>query len=188
MQTLTVVNDCIGTMGEEPLALITDPHPFKSAALSILGTVDRGMQAKGWWFNTEVLKIALDVDGFINLPADTISIRTTNPDYVQRYTKLYDRANGTHVFTADQTITLLRLVPFEQTPELYGAYAAAETVLRFQKRYDGDTAKERSLQGERNAARIEANAENIRQEKVNLIEANPRLTYIKNTVRDLRGR
>jgi hypothetical protein len=192
MQRLTVLNDALGTMGEAPLNAIDDPHPYRGAALSILDTVNRTFQARGWWFNREVLTIAPGgLDGYIYLPGDAISVRHENPDYVQRYNRLYntksDGANP-YIFTEEQEVTILRLIPFEQTPELYAAYAAAEAVQRFQKRYDGDSQKTRELGRELTEARIAAMAEETRQVGANLIESNARLVYLKSITRQVRGR
>jgi hypothetical protein len=188
MQLLTVINNCLGTMGEAPLNAVDDSHPFRAAAVSILNTVDREFQARGWWFNREVLTIAPSgLDQGIYLPGDAISVRTSDANLVQRYRRLYNKSTGSYVFDADVEVTIIRLVPFEHTPELYAAYAAAEAVQRFQKRYDGDSTKTRQLADELREARIQAQAEETRQAKANLIDANVRLSYIKSRVRDVRG-
>lgn len=189
MLTLTVINNCLGSMGEVPLNAIDDAHPYRAAAVSILNSVNREFQARGWWFNRESIRLQPSaLDSSIYVPGDTINVRTSNRNYVQRYRRLYNLEGGTYVFTEAQDVTLIRLVAFEETPELYAAYAAAETVWRFQKRYDGDSEKARSLMVELKDARIAAQAEETRMAQANLIEANPRLAYIKSKVRSLRGR
>lgn len=189
MLTLTVLNNCLGTMGESPINSIDDPHPYRGAAVSILNSVNREFQARGWWFNRETLTLTPGaLDSSIYLPGDTIGVITDDPRYVQRYRRLYNTEDGSYVFAAPVKATLRRLVPFEETPELYAAYAAAEAVQRFQKRYDGDSQKTRELRDELTAARIAANAEETRQVQANLIESNPRLAYIKSRIRDVRGR
>lgn len=189
MLILTVVNDMLGTMGEAPLNSIDDPHTYRAAGISILARVNREFQARGWWFNREALTIQPGaLDSNIYLPGDTINVRTENRNYVQRYRRLYNLDGGTYVFDKEQDVTLLRLVPFEETPELYAAYAAAESVMRFQKRYDGDSEKSRTLGKELMDAKVAANSEETRQTRTNLIESNPRLTYIKSLVRNVRGR
>lgn len=188
MLILDVVNDCLGTLGEAPLDDMTDAHPYKSACVSILGTVNRTLQGRGWWFNREVATLTPSVpDGFLLLPASTINVRASST-VVQRHNKLYDRANNTSVFTAPLEVELVYLLDFEEAPELFASYAAAETVWRFQKRYDGDSTKTRQLGEERDTAKAEANAEETRQVAANLIEGNARLSYIKSRVRDIRGR
>jgi hypothetical protein len=189
MQKLTVINDALGTMGEAPLNAVDDPHPYRAAIVSILNKVDREFQARGWWFNREELTLSPGaLDSSIYLPGDAISVRTDNKNYVQRYRRLYNLDGGTYVFDKDVDVTIIRLVPYEQTPELYAAYCGAEAVLRFQKRYDGDSEKTRDLRKEVEAAMIAANTEETRQVQANLIESNVRLSYIKSRVRLVRGR
>lgn len=189
MQILDVINDCLGTMGETPLNAEDDAHPYRPAAVSILDRVNREFQARGWWFNRETLTLAPSaVDSAIYLPGDTINVRTADRTIVQRYRRLYDTANGTYVFTSSKEVTLIRLVPFKETPELFAAYAAAEAVLRFQKRYDGDSQKTRELDREQLNARIAANAEETRHVQANLLDSNERLAYIKSRVQAVRGR
>lgn len=189
MLQLTVINSMLGTMGEAPLNAIDDPHPYRGACVSILNTVNRDFQARGWWFNREQLTLQPGaLDSAIYLPGDTINVRTENRNYVQRYRRLYNLDGGTYTFTESQDVELVRLVPFEQTPELFAAYVAAEAVLRFQKRYDGDSQKTRELGHELADARTYAQAEETRQARANLIESNVRLSYIKSRVRMVRGR
>lgn len=189
MLILTVINDMLGTMGEAPLNAIDDPHPYRAAGVSILNTVNREFQARGWWFNREALTLQPGgLDSSIYLPGDAISVRTENRNYVQRYRRLYNLDGGTYVFDQAQDVTIVRLIAFEETPELYAAYAASEAVMRFQRRYDGDSDKSRQLAREVMDARMAANAEETRQVKANLIESNVRLSYIKSKVRAVRGR
>ena len=189
MLTLTVLNNCLGTMGEAPLNAVDDPHPYRGPALSILGSVNRELQARGWWFNREALTLQPGaLDSCIYLPGDTIGVLAEDPRYVQRYRRLYNIETGDYVFTTPVDVELRRLIPFEETPELYAAYAAAETVIRFQKRYDGDSQKTRELGRELADARIACSSEETRQVQANLIESNVRLSYIKAQVRSVRGR
>lgn len=189
MLTLTVVNNMLGTMGEAPLNAIDDAHPYRGACVSILSTVNREFQARGWWFNREQLTLEPSaLDGSLYLPGDAISVRTEDRNYVQRYRRLYNLDGGTYVFTASEDVEIVRLVPFEETPELYAAYCAAEATQRFQKRYDGDSAKTRELGRELADARIAAVSEETRQVQANLIESNVRLSYIKSRIRQVRGR
>jgi len=189
MLVLTVINNMLGTMGEAPLNAIDDPHPYRAACVSILNTVNREFQARGWWFNREELTIEPGaLDGGLYLPGDAISVRTEDRNIVQRYRRLYNLDGGTYVFTESQDVVILRLVPFEHTPELYAGYAAAEATLRFQKRYDGDSQKTRDLEKELKDARVAAMSEETTQVKANFIDSNQRLSYIKSVTRSVRGR
>ena len=180
MLKLTVVNDCLASMGETPLNAITDPHTYRGAALSKLDAANTEIQSRTWWFNRETMTIAPSpIDGRIYLPGDVIEVITAVTAYVQRGNILYDAANGTDVFTSSVTMTIVRLLPFEQVPAVVAAYIAAKAVLVFQTEYDGDVAKARDLAKLMSEAQAYANAANIRNTAANLIDSNDRLMFIK---------
>jgi len=187
MQLLTYINDCLGTMGEAPLNAEDDPHPYRAACVSILDSVNRECQALGWWFNREFLTLHPDaLDSGIYVPGDTINVRLDEPGVVQRYRRLYQTKGGTYVFTKPLDVTLIRLVPFKECPELYATYVAAEGVVRFQSRYDGDTAKSRELKDTRDKAKGYLSSEETRQVKANMLDSNARLQFIKRHARNIR--
>lgn len=188
MLKLDVVNRCLGSMGQVPLNSLTEPHRFKGAALALLTQIDKQVQAKGWWCNKECLTLSPSgLDSAVYLPGDTINVETNQRGYIQRGRRLYDRFKGTYTFTAPVSVTLIRLVPFEDLPELLAALIAADVVVRFQAEYDGDRAKAELLVSEARDARLEANAENIRQSEVNLHTSNYSLNRIKRKARGVRG-
>lgn len=180
MQTLTVVNQMLASMGEVELASLTDTHPFLPSALSTLDNQNRNIQSKPWWFNEETVTLEVNpIDNSIYLPGDTLEIITCNPNYVQRGSRLYNKDGGTYEFDLAQTVTLRRLLDFEDLPELAAQYIAAEAVLRFQSNYDSDGTKRQELMTVRDDARITLNAEETRQRKVNRLINNPRLARLK---------
>lgn len=180
MQTLDVVNECLGTMGETPLNTLAEPHAFKGAALSLLTKLDKSCQAVGWWYNRETVTLQVSaLDSKIYLPGDTINVRPCNPRVAQRGRILYDTENSTPVFTEAQDAVLVRRVPFDELPESVSNYIAAKVVLRFQSVYDGDTAKTRELQNQLTMAYIELRADETRNTQANLVDSNARLQQIK---------
>jgi len=197
MQTLTVVNEMLGTMGETPLNTLEDPHTYRGACLSTLDRVNREVQAKGWVFNREFLTLQPGaLNGHIYLPGDFIAVRVQRKrsgaatrTIVQRGRRLYDTGSygseGTYVFTESVDVELVRLVPFEDLPESPAAHIAAVSVVEFQSKYDGDVAKTREL-----VARISGpmgtlaalQSEETRATQVNMIESNPRLMRLRRII------
>jgi hypothetical protein len=180
MQTLTVVNQMLGTMGEAPLASLEDSHAFRGACISTLEAESTRIQAKGWWFNMETVTLTPQVNGRISIPNDAIAVRTPTRSTAQRGRYLYDLDNGTFVFeNALNDCTLIRAVTFEDLPESAAAYIAACAVLRFQTKYDGDTAKTRQLQAEEQTALVDINTDHIRNRRSNFINSNAKLMRLK---------
>jgi len=187
MQIIDVVNDCLGSMGEAPLNSLSDPHRFRGAAQRTLERYNRRLQSRGWWFNRETLTLdpgALDSN--IYLPGDTIAVRDLDTGVAQRGDRLYNLETGDYVFTAPVEVTLIRLVPFDEVPEVVAQYIAAAAVAKFQTLYDGDTAKARDLKEDRDIAQIEATAQETRESRANMIHSNLRLQRIKFRARGVR--
>lgn len=194
MQTLDVINEMLGTMGQAPLNTLDDPHPMRGACLSTLAKNSRNVQAVGWWFNRESLTITPSVlDSGLYLPGDVISVFVPHDkntgevlaNVVQRGRRLYDTEKGSYVFTSAVTVELRRLLEFEDLPEVAAAYIAARAVKEFQLKYDGDSQKTRDLDDFIKDPVIGAysalNAEEIRQGKANFLEQNQRLQRLKLT-------
>lgn len=198
MQSLDVVNEMLGTMGEAPLNSLSDAHAFRGACLSTLNNLNNQIQAKGWWFNRELLALAPSaLDSSIYLPGDAINVRVprlttgrSTRNYVKRGRRLYNLDTGTYEFTDTVDVEVIRLVPFQELPETAAQYIAAKAVLQFQSKYDGDTAKTRELRERiesRDGAYAAINAEETRSRQVNLIESNSRLQRLKRVTRAARA-
>lgn len=180
MRVIDVVNDMLGTMGEAPLNSLSDAHSFKGAAQRVLNRENRTIQSNGWWYNREVFTGTPELNtGKIYLPTDTIGIRG---NYIQRGRVLYDPVEGTDVFTSPQTVVLIRLIQFEDLPEIAASHIASAAVARFQSDYDGDSTKSRELGMLAAANAANAQAEETRQVRANLITANDKLMTIKASV------
>lgn len=190
--TLDVVNQCLATMGEAPLNSLTETHGFRGAAIRRLAQADKSTQGRGWWYNTEERDLTPSPDdGYIYLPGDIIKVNfgfvsVTGVNcgqwqgrYVQRGRRLYDVVDGTYTIVENLRAQIIRKIPYEDVPECVADLIAADAVLRFQSDYDGDNNRRVELQQELQRALIYANAEDIRQRRVNLYALNPRLQRIK---------
>lgn len=180
MQTLTVVNLMLGTMGEKPLNSLTDSHAMLPAALGKLDENNRAIQADGWWFNMEDLQLTpSNIDASIYLPNDCLSIRTPIYNLVKRGNRVYNLDGGTYEFTAPLDVELIREVEFEDLPEIAATYISKKAILAFQVDYDGDTAKARLLDNEIRQAFIGINSAHTRNRRSNFIKSNVRLARLK---------
>lgn len=188
MQTIDVINDMLGTMGERPLVSLNDTHALLSAGLAKLAKQSEEVQAKGWWFNMELLTLTPSpTDSAIYLPNDCLGIRTDDTSLVKRGNRIYNLTGGTYVYTGSSLdLMLIRSVPFEDLPSSAAAYVAARAVQDFQLDYDGDTAKARDLQGEVARCRVEINTEHTRARHTNLVENNVSLQRLKSFTRRAR--
>lgn len=196
--TLDVVNECLGTLGETPIAALTEYHEFKSSVLRILNKENTSLQAPGWWFNTEAIELVPNPSNEIVLPTDclkwTSGVRTKDtlirgvakPWIVKRGSRLYDTRTQSYTLTGSVVGEIIRLLPFEDLPIVVNDYVAASTVLKFQSSYDSDNGKRNELSSTFATARTAARAEDIRQRAANLVLSNTRLSRIKRVTQILR--
>lgn len=200
MKTLDVLNECLGTMGERPLNSIVDPHSFRGAVLATLDRLSRQVQAAGWWFNREPISLAPSaLDSGIYLPGDTLEVRvyreafTNKPtrQVVLRGNRLYDLDKGSYTFTEPVDVEIVRLIPFEQLPEIAAAHIGTMALWAYQTSYDGDQAKSREIKDRiynASTGTLQAiNSIETRQRQVNMIESNVRLQRIKSITRRARS-
>lgn len=197
MQKLNVVNDMLGTMGEAPLNSLTDSHEFRGSCLRVLDQVSRRVQARGWYFNREKKTLSPQPsNGHIVLSNDILEVRadpywtdSNLTGVVKRGSRLYNTDGGTYVFDKDVDCILIRLVQFEDLPEVAAQHIAATAVASFQRSYDGDSTKTRQLtmesidQSTDQGTLLELRAEEIRQAKANMLRNNVPLQNIKRLVR-----
>jgi hypothetical protein len=176
---LDVINEMLGTMGEAPLNQLDEDHPFVAAGRRFLDTANRRLQAKGWWFNKELLKFVPDASSsFVYIPSDIMSVRESDVRrcrfrYIQRGDRLYDLSNSTYEITENPVyLDVVRLVPFDGLDHLAQNAVALQAVLRFQLNYDADPQKTADLKQELADVWMTLNAEHTRQVKANFIYNN----------------
>lgn len=180
MRILDVVNEMLGTMGQLPLNSVTQSHPYLAPALAALDDKNRQIQAIGHYYNTETLRGLPDaVDGRILLSPDILEIRSETRNLAQRAGRLYDLDKGDDVFTEPVDMKIVRLIPFEDLPELPAQHIASAAVLAFQRSYDGDRAKTEDLTRETRESRAEMRAQHIRAMRANLLDINPFISRVR---------
>lgn len=182
MLTRDVLNRCLATIGERPLNAVTDPHPFKGAALMQLDIADRALQARGSWFNEETVTLQPSAhDGLLYIPGDALSV-VNWPRYRRLTTRgriVHDNDLGAPAKDECLLVTIRRRVPFDELPITAANYIGLRAVLAFQREYDGDSTKTRMLESEVEDARVAYNTEDTKQRRQNVYDNNLRLQNIK---------
>ena len=141
---LDAVNEILASIGEAPIATLDDNFVDGESARAKLHQVSRQVQASGWSFNTENdWVLTPDVNGYINLPIDFHSVVINDdPDhrvYVKRGNRLYNRLEQTYEFTDPVTATkVVRILPFDELPELLRQFIVVRAGRRFQATLEGD--------------------------------------------------
>lgn len=166
MNKLDVVNAMLGTLGENPLNSLEQPHELKEQGLRMLDLCLTSLLDRGLWFNTEDRTLAVQPDGTILLPADVLSIKQVPrayPKVSKRGRKLYNNSNSTYLFAGSVKVQVRFSVDFDDLPGLAADYVMAAAVYDFQVAYDADESKSRKLERKKQEAWVHLNAEDIRQ-------------------------
>lgn len=169
---LDVINECLASQGETPLNSLDDEHPFVSSARRMLRVANGREQAKGWWFNRERLTLTPDPStGYVYVPADTISIDPVSQwtHLVQRGRRLYDPKGAGYAIGKSITVTVLRLIPFEDLPLQAQAYISLCAQRDYQRGFDADRMKVEQILMDLKDAYADLRAEDIRNAGVNLL-------------------
>jgi hypothetical protein len=171
---LDVINDMLASLGEVPLNSLDEDHPLVAAGKTQLDISSAREQAKGWWFNKEIITLQPDVTtNEILVPGDCLSVDPLDPNrhLIQRGRRLYDPSMGSYKFNSGTSIQcrLVRFIPFEDLPPTAAVYIGQSAVLMFQKAYDADPQKTANLKQDLREAYVAFNAEHIRNMQVNLL-------------------
>jgi len=171
---LDVVNEMLGALGEIGLNSLVNAPPLATKGLAILRRINAREQAKGWWFNREVMTIAPDANGYITVPDDVLEADPTDTSlpYIKRGKYMYDpsknAADDPKVFSADMQLHVVRLVSFDDLPMVAQDYVSLSAQKDFVTDMDGDQIKMAALQQDRREAWAVLNAEHTRQVDANL--------------------
>lgn len=141
---LEAVNIMLTNIGESPVNTLENQDVVDAGiARGILASVNREVQSRGWWFNTDVDRVFNPNNsdhiqlGINTLRVDNSGANRRNKDYVQRGLKLYDRANHTFKITNPVTLTIVTGLSFDDLPETARRYITLRSSRIFQERMLG---------------------------------------------------
>lgn len=169
---LDVVNACLKSMGRAPLNSLAGGSPIITSAQESLRTALMEEQGIGWWFNREMVKLSPTTNGQVYCPADTLQLTTDeNPPWLStRGNRLYDNRIGDYFTTTkDISVDMLRLIPLDDLPYQAQRLVQCAAVLDFQKSFDSDEQKIKSVTGDYNKAFTLLRAAHIRAVHANML-------------------
>lgn len=141
---LEAVNVMLSNIGESPVNTLDDSDVVDAGiAKTILRSVSREVQSRGYWFNTDIeRKFAPTTDNRIQLPANTLRVDTSGSDrqsknFVQRGRFLYDTENHTYDIEETVTVTIVTGLGFDELPESARRYTTLRAARIFQERMLG---------------------------------------------------
>jgi hypothetical protein len=137
---LEAINTMLTSIGEIPVSSITNATTNDvSIAIQILDHVSREVQARGWFFNTDInYSLIPNNNNQIELPANALRVELADGyrrhDFVERNRKLYDRVNNTFTITDNIKVNIVFLLDFSELPEVARHYILVRASRIFQDR------------------------------------------------------
>lgn len=140
---LDAINTMLSVIGEAPVNSVENTGVVDAAmARQILTETLRQVQARGWHWNTDpgvTLTPTFPLPGDVYVPANTMRVDPVDVsmDYVQRGTRLWDRRNHTFKFSSPVVVDIVRLLPFDDLPQVARDYIMIRAARIFQDRVVG---------------------------------------------------
>ena len=138
---LEAVNVMLTSIGEAPVNSLISGLEDAELAETILESVNKETQSKGWIFNTDLkLSLSPNTDNQIVLPDNYLrvdtrgTLRSSSKDIVERGRKLYDRIGNSFTFTDPVTVDVVILLDLTDIPEVARRYITIRSARIFQDR------------------------------------------------------
>lgn len=170
---LDILNHVLRQMMEEPVSSTDSNHPSAQIVMASMLTLNRSVQTRGWWFNTEYsVTLAPDLDGKILLPEDLLDMTVpTSKSYVQRGRYAYDTQSRSFVFGDAIVLDDIKLLlDLDDTPEPFSQYIQYELAYRHHVADDGDEHKANRLMNQALVAWAQLTTIDIKHKKITAIQ------------------
>jgi hypothetical protein len=151
---LDIINAMLAVNGEAEVTSVASTNPAAIHAKRSLARVDKALQARGWWFNTETFTLSPNASGEVVLPSNVLSVdpKSVISPYVQRGTRLYDKVNNTFVIGKTVRSRLILQLDIDELPVTAADYIQAVAVRRYYRDDDGDATKVADLRRDEEVA------------------------------------
>jgi hypothetical protein len=172
---LEMINAMLAVNGEAPVSSASSTDPAAIQARNALTRIDKQLQARGWYYNTETMTLSpLLSTGEVILPSNTLSVDPVDVSspYVQRGTKLYDRTNNTFNLAVTVKVNIVLRLDIVELPVLAGTYLQDKAVKDFYVDEDGDEGKTNRLENRESESFAYLQREHLANSNVNIRNSN----------------
>lgn len=145
---LDIINAMLAVNGESPVNDENSTNPAAIQASNALDRINKKLQARKWWFNTEIVTLSYTANtGEVIVPQNTLSVDPVDPrsPLVQRGTRLYDKKNNTYVINTSVKVVLCSQLSIDELPHSMFDYLQDKAVKDYYVDDDGDDSKVREL-------------------------------------------
>jgi hypothetical protein len=144
---LMAVNSCLQAAMEAPVSSLTGNSGLNvQVAIAIIDEVARRLCGDGYSFNTFTTTLSLDADNKIPVDSSYVSIDWPDPtgypsvELTERDGYLYDVTNDTDIFENDVSVSVIKLLDFEDLPQHARDYVLAKSIRMYTDRTVGSGA------------------------------------------------
>lgn len=175
MTEIDAINRMLRYIGELPVPdtviidELEDGHEAKQARV-ILNETLREEQEERWWFNAMTLTFVPNLDGYIDLPYNLISLDSEKGKYMAEGGSLYDTENETKLFTENVELNCLLEIAFTDLPDVFRTYVVLQASKHLHTYLNADSSTQKELEQKLQMQRIKVEREHLRQSKFNLIK------------------
>lgn len=145
---LEAINIILSAIGSGPVNTIDEDTDIDVAnATALLDKISRNVQRQGWDFNRGTYTMYPDVVTHkIRWDNSIIKFTSSNGTYAKRGDYLYDIDNKTFEFKDKIELEVTVALDFDDLPDCFKNYIAAQAAIEFQQKYLGDDVVSRILQ------------------------------------------
>lgn len=176
MNEVDAINRMLRYIGELPVptdVIIDDLEEGHEAqqARTILYETLREEQEEKWWFNSlSGLPFVPDINGYITMPQNIISVDSQSGKYLVEGGDLVDMETESKVFTDTVELDVLLEVQFSDLPDTFRNYVVLVAAKHLHVYLNGDETTQKELQQKIQLQRIKIEREHLRQKKFNLVK------------------
>ncbi len=181
MTELEIINAMLAAVGSSGVTSTVGRHPSLLKAQPILDRVNKAIQNRGHWFNTDYgLTLIPNTDGEFIVPQTTLKCDTSvrSLPYVRRGRRLYDPKNHTYAIDENSIdIDVVIELDYEFLPFSVSDYMRAKAVLHMLMNGEADQITLKAAEQDHRETKMEFERERRNQADTNL-RNNPDYAYI----------
>lgn len=178
MDELQAVNTLLRSVNTAPVSEIDTANIRVALAKETLDRERERILTMSWWFNKEKITVEEDVDGRIAVPETYLKVdkydtyNTAVPDILVRGSYLYNKTEGTNVFTGSMVLIVTKLLDWDDIPTPCRELILAEARLVFVSEVLSSSAVTSFMVDQRERAMTLANQANTQNSNINLFTSN----------------
>lgn len=178
---LEIINAMLASVGSNGVTSTVGRHPGLIKAQPILNRINKTVQNRGHWFNTDIgLKLTPNQDSEFVVPQNTLKADCTTKSlpYVRRGRRMYDPENQT--YKLDETELLIDVVielDYEFLPHAAWDYIRAKAVLSMLANSEADQLSMQAANNDVKETKLDFERERRNQADTNLRD-NPEYAFI----------